>query len=189
MKINKVYDMEENIMMTISISFDNVNEALVALNAVKQFNGAVADFTPTVEAKETEPIETETTANESPVSSSTEVDVNTIQGIINALVNMTPDELESMFGYGNDKPYRVIKNIGFEEAKRKLGDKVDTNIRVMYSLDDVNAAINLITKDVSVGGMSHDTMERLFNVRTSKNLFKQSTLDEIISVLKDEGLI
>ena len=175
-------------MTTFTFTTDNANEAMVMMNALVNA-GVKVDVAPT-----TTVTDTDDKANETVVSSdadttettSTPYTVGQVQAALNKMCSMSSDELVDAFGSGNDKPYRVIKNVGLENAIKTL-DAGSTDVDV--SLDDALNAIQYIVKDVSVGGMSHDEMEDLFDVRTSKNLFKENTLKEIVRVLKENDMI
>lgn len=163
-------------MMNITISFDNVNEALVAIEAVKKYQGAVEDFTNADVDITVQNVEDATREG---------LTAGDIGGILKALANMSQQDLEDTFGEGNDKPYRVIKNVGFEQIIGTQGFvyyPIETNI----SLEQAKEAVNYIIKDVSVGGMSHDEMENLFDCRTSKNIFKNYDLNQIVEKLADK---
>lgn len=182
-------------MATFTFTTNNINEAVDILIAIAKremdnANSVTERVTPIQTGTETV-IETPTesvtesvieTTNETSVSSN-ELTPTEIQGVIDGLVNMSKTELTEMFGDGNDKPYRVIKNVGLRRAKELLGITAHSLREVHSSLESINAAIQLIIKDVSVGGLSHDDMENMFGVRTSKNLFKENTLDEIVETL------
>lgn len=180
-------------MTMIKITFDSIEEAMVALNAVKQFRLAKDDFAD--EDYNFEPSENGVNIDETPVSNSvnsvstTTIDATAIQGIIDGLVDMDEDELEDMFGEGNNKPYRVLKNFDFEVIKDKLGNQAMPSREIEADLDDVKSAISVIIKDVSVGGLSHAQFNYMFDVKTSKVLFKRYKLDEIVKILKDNDII
>ena len=165
-------------MMNITLTFDNINEAMVALNAVKQFNGAVSDFTPAIEV-------TETVSNN---TSDATVTTGDVQAIINKLVDMSADDLADKFN-GNNKPYRVLKAYSMDRLKDMLGVNADAIPNL--NIDDVNAAIDIIIRDVSDGGLSHDDMEDIFGdgVRTSAKIFNSFSLKEIVDTFKEENMI
>lgn len=163
-------------MMNFTFTTDNANEAMVVMNALV---GAGVDVkvAPTVTDETTVSLDTDTTE-----TTSTPFTVGQVQAAIDKMVSMSEDELVDTFGSGNDKPYRVIKNVGLENAIKTL----DAGTRdVDVSLEDALDAIQYIVKDISVGGMSHDEMEDLFGVRTSKELFKEHDLKEIVEALKE----
>lgn len=177
-------------MTMIKITFESIEEAMVALNAVKQFRLAKDDFAE--EDYNFEPSENGGNIDETPVSNSVStltIDTTAIQGIIDGLVDMDEDELEEMFGEGNNKPYRVLKNFDFDVIKDKLGNQAMPSREIEADLDDVKAAINVIIKDVSVGGLSHAQFNDMFDCKTSKVLFKRYKLDEIVRILKDNDII
>ena len=169
-------------MTTFTFSTNDVNEAMVMMNALIGV-GVKVDVAPTTTVADTDDKANETVVSSTPTTPYT---VGEVQAVLNKLSVMSKDELADVFGSGNDKPYRVIKNVGLENAIKTLGAG-STDVDV--TLDDALAAIQYIIKDVSVGGMSHDTMEDLFGVRTSKNLFKENSLDVIVRVLKEGDLI
>ena len=185
-------------MMNFTFSTDNVNEAMTIIEAIRKagiVTDAIADVATdvTTDVPDTASVDTDK-ADETTVSSdadttditSTPFTVGQVQAVLDKMCSMSERELIDAFGYANDKPYRVIKNVGLENAIKTLNTgSVDVNV----SLDDALAAIQYIVKDVSVGGMSHNTMEDLFGVRTSKNLFKEHNLNEIVEALKENDLI
>ena len=178
-------------MTTFTFTTNDATEAMVMMNALVSAGVDVkAATTPIVIATDTVDKANETTVSsdaDTTETVSTPYTVGQVQAALNKMCAMTSDELVDTFGFGNDKPYRVIKNVGLENAIKTLdagSEDVDG-----VSLDDVLNAIQYIVKDVSVGGMSHDEMEDLFDVRTSKNLFKENTLKEIVRVLKENDMI
>ena len=164
-------------MFNFTISTDNMAEAQAIINAINGQVTIVSTATPSVAP-----------APAAQQNTSSDVTPAQIEEALDLLCSMSSSELIDKFGEGNDKPYRVIKNLGIPAIVRQLGVTGDTYY-TEADYDDVMNAIQFIIKDVSVGGMSHDQMEDLFGVRTSKNLFAQNTLDEIVRVLKDEDLI
>lgn len=168
--------------MTITFTTDNANEAMVIMNALVGA-GVKVDVAPTTTSTDETTVSSDADTTE---TTSTPFTVGQVQAVLNKLCSMSPYDLVDRFGYVNDKPYRVIKNVGLENAIKTLGTgSVDVDV----SLDDALAAIQYIIKDVSVGGMSHDTMENLFGVRTSKDLFNEHNLKEIVEALKGNNLI
>lgn len=181
-------------MMNFTFSTDNVNEAMTIIEAIRKA-GIATDATADVATDVTDTVSVDTDkADETTVSSdadttdttSTPFTVGQVQAVLDKLCSMSSYDLVDTFGSANDKPYRVIKNVGLENAIKTLGTgSVDVDV----SLDDALAAIQYIVKDVSVGGMSHDTMEDLFGVRTSKDLFNEHNIGEIVNALKENDLI
>ncbi len=167
-------------MTTFTFTTNDTTEAMTIMNALV---GAGVDVkvAPTVTDETTVSSDadvTETTA--------TPFTVGQLQAALDKMAYMSEDELVETFGSGNDKPYRVIKNVGLESAIKTL-DAGNRDVDV--SLEDALDAIQYIVKDISVGGMSHDEMEGLFGVRTSKELFKEHDLDEIVEALKENNFI
>lgn len=177
-------------MMNFTFTTDNVNEAMTIIEAIRKA-GIATDVA--TDVTDTTSVDTDK-ANETTVSSdadttdttSTPFTVGQVQAVLDKLCSMSSYDLVDTFGSANDKPYRVIKNVGLENAIKTLGTgSVDVDV----SLDDALAAIQYIVKDVSVGGMSHNTMENLFGVRTSKDLFNEYNIGEIVNALKENDLI
>jgi len=175
-------------MMNFTFTTDNVNEAMTIIEAIRKA-GITTDVAPTTTVTDTVDKADETTVSsdtDTTDTTSTPFTVGQVQAVLDKLSSMSSYELVDTFGSTNDKPYRVIKNVGLENAIKTLdAGSVDVDV----SLDDALAAIQYIVKDVSVGGMSHDTMEDLFGVRTSKDLFNEHNIGEIVNTLKENDLI
>ena len=167
-------------MFNFTITTDNVAEAQAIINAINSVSSVSTNNTQTT----TENTSTDTNSS----SSNHPITTNQIAEALDVLANMYPYELEGKFGEGNDKPYRVIKNIGLPAIVEQLG-VTGENYSVRSSYDDVMEAIQYIIKDVSVGGMTHNQMEEAFGVRTSKEIFARESLDAIVDILKDYDLI
>lgn len=167
-------------MFNFTISTDNVAEAQIIIYAINRVMGTVVE-----EDVKDSPVITSTAT-----TSTTDDSVTTskIQDAVVRLVRMTSEGLVDKFGARNDKPYRVIRNVGLSNIIRELGIDRD-NYEVDASYDDVINAIQIIVKDVSEGGLSHNDMEDLFGVRTSKDLFDEYTLDGIVNKLKENSFI
>lgn len=163
-------------MFNFTITTDNVAEAQAIINAI---NG--------VKEEDVKDSPVTTSATTTP-SSDDNMTTSKIQDAIIRLVRMTSEDLVDKFGAGNDKPYKVIRNVGLSYIIRKLEIDRD-NYEVDASYDDVINAIQIIVKDVSEGGLSHNDMEDLFGVRTSKDLFDEYTLDGIVNKLKENSFI
>lgn len=173
-------------MFNFTISTDNVAEAQAIINAINSVNNNTSISSAPINNTQTTTENTSTDTNSS--SSNHPITVNQIAEALNTLADMDSDKLEDEFGEGNDKPYRVIKNIGLPAIVRQLGVTGQDYV-VGSSYDDVMNAIQYIIKDVSVGGMTHNQMEEAFGVRTSKEIFATESLDSIVDTLKDYDLI
>lgn len=167
-------------MFNFTISTDNVAEAQAIINAMAIINTTDGGTKVSNDIPSSTP--TPTPIPDQPVTP------EQIAEILKKLSSMSADALVDEFGEGNDKPYRVIKNLSLPVIARQLGVS-GFGYYVETDYDTVINAIQFIVKDVSVGGITHDQMEELFGVRTSKNLFKEFDLDDIVAVLQSEDLI
>lgn len=173
-------------MTTFTITTDNV----AVVKAIMANIGGMDDIQVTAAAPVTPTDATPvnpTTDTPTPVAPATDVITSdVVAGLIKTLADMDSSDLVSTFGAGYDKPYRVLKAFSFEDIKAKI---VSTPISTGSSMYDIKKAIDVIIKDVSDGGLSHDAFEEMFNVRTSKKLFQNFSLDEIVNTLKDNEYI
>lgn len=172
-------------MATFTFTTDNVAEAQAIINALGGNVNATAvigkefDINTPTETDVTPDTQTtrDTDARVTPTMIASD-----IAGIIKALANMDEYELTETFGDEYNKPYRVLKAFSYEDIAKKIDfESIPTNA----NLDDINEIIDYIIKDVSIGGMSHNTMKNIFGVRTSKKLFRNFSLDEIVQNIKD----
>lgn len=173
-------------MTTFTITTDNVAVVKAIMGNIEGLDNiqvtAAAPVTPT-DATPVNPA----TDTPTPVNPATDVITSdVVAGIIKTLADMSADDLVSTFGAGYDKPYRVLKAFSFEDIKAKI---ISTPIITEASMYDIKNAVDVIIKDVSDGGLSHDAFEDMFNVRTSKKLFQDFTLDQIVNTLKDNEYI
>lgn len=170
-------------MFEFNFTTDDINVATAIINAIGgKANVQVIQTTQVTQQDLDAPQVTETVADDDKLS------VNAINTILSRLARMDSDELKEKFGDGNDKPYRIIKNIELEEIADRLSiSDVGNDFDVTY--DEAIKAIQFIVKDKSVGGMTHDQMREIFEVSNSAALFREYNISEIVRRLIAKNLI